>query len=742
MVNTNRNKVPLTKSSRMQNMPSSKSHYICFMCTFPERPCTQAFGAHLLAHLDTEHWSTCPICSNKEGSGITSREKAAEKFDHPLHFFKHVEEMHMRIQSDGIGCPFCDHLVPVHSPADKTKAVAMVFRHIVYECMNTELCLLCGHSVASSEEFRIVGEAEGSSTDESIPLEEHRWTNHRLIFDRFICSSCKCGFYSREKFVEHICEPSLRCSCDLSCRFLTRAEYEAHILKNKRKKHRLLESKLEKDVTKRRYLLNQSYQREVAERVARQQKQQLKRKNSRKEKEASNKIATILSKEESAKSKQLNKLENNNKIKLAPTVLTRIQRKRPAGYPIAYNTQPSPSKIMRITTTAITTVGSALTPPENASPTKSAATNCVTTKNAEDNVQSPKKAEAKEMEAENSPGAKESSKVPVPANDASIVTDDEEVEEVEPPPLLLPEVDVEKRKDTAGEAAKNESGASSSSSQSLAPSSTSVYGYKSGDPFPYSRTQLVSVINRNQQQQQQKQRQFSVVMPRFYRPSSHLIPIQRYAVSTQSSSPLNRDIPIQRYYDPRIFSYHQSTSSSLSATPIQKRQPLFLVRSTPSPSPMTMNNRNASEKSETNPTSTTSGEFADDTKNDLEGEGKERNDVDKKMKALEILNGILSEGQKPVELGNQQQLSMPSSNMAISNNSKPLPHDLLMDRKPSTLKLIPIPMLNQPSMPPRPAASNQRLAMPSKAFPMPERVYQPKAQQKRFPPIHSNGSSR
>jgi hypothetical protein len=104
----------------------------------------------------------------------------------------------------------------------------------------------------------------------------------------------------------------------------------------------------------------------------------------------------------------------------------------------------------------------------------------VTTKNAEDNVQSPKKAEAKEMEAENSPGAKESSKVPVPANDASIVTDDEEVEEVEPPPLLLPEVDVEKRKDTAGEAAKNESGASSSSSQSLAPSSTSVYGYKSG----------------------------------------------------------------------------------------------------------------------------------------------------------------------------------------------------------------------------------------------------------------------
>jgi hypothetical protein len=133
----------------------------------------------------------------------------------------------------------------------------MVFRHIVYECMNTELCLLCGHSVASSEEFRIVGEAEGSSTDESIPLEEHRWTNHRLIFDRylqppppfspylcthtynkyrirFICSSCKCGFYSREKFVEHICEPSLRCSCDLSCRFLTRAEYEAHLLKNKR----------------------------------------------------------------------------------------------------------------------------------------------------------------------------------------------------------------------------------------------------------------------------------------------------------------------------------------------------------------------------------------------------------------------------------------------------------------------------------------------------------------------------
>jgi hypothetical protein len=68
------------------------------MCTFPERPCTQAFGAHLLAHPDTEHWSTCPICSNKEGSGITSREKAAEKFDHPLHFFKHVEEMHMRIQ--------------------------------------------------------------------------------------------------------------------------------------------------------------------------------------------------------------------------------------------------------------------------------------------------------------------------------------------------------------------------------------------------------------------------------------------------------------------------------------------------------------------------------------------------------------------------------------------------------------------------------------------------------------------
>lgn len=268
-------------STHLRNVNStgaaSKSHFVCFMCTFPERPSREAFGIHLLTHPDCEHWNTCCICSHNntaENKHSNTGVNHQEHFEHPIQFFKHFEENHMLITADRIKCLYCGHMVLRNMP--EGKAAALMFRHMVYECVKTDFCMLCGKL------FK-----QHSAQLPALQLTAHRLREHRLIFDRFVCSSCKCGFYSREKFIKHRCKPAYRCVCNPSYRFNSWSEFSMHSNKNMKhlddhtdtKSHVLMESRLEDDEQRRRYLLNDEYQREVRERIKQRQEIASKAKN-------------------------------------------------------------------------------------------------------------------------------------------------------------------------------------------------------------------------------------------------------------------------------------------------------------------------------------------------------------------------------------------------------------------------------------------------------------------------------
>ncbi|KAL3098975.1 hypothetical protein niasHS_000963 [Heterodera schachtii] len=279
------------------------STFVCFMCTAVEKD-FDAFGRHLRSH--PEQWKRCTVCpQNNENNKMEehndesadnkqqteedqkqqqnqpqqeNKSKKRRNFDHPVHFLKHLIEFHMNFQQkDRVQCPWCDYFIQFSLANQRYRASAAMFRHMVYECAQSNVCLLCGFvctttsssspspssTLASIDRNESTNCCRQSNTDQ---LVKHRLEKHHLIFDRFICFSCKGGFYSREQFLHHTCELALRCICNSSYRFLSRDEFSQHIQQNlfNLKSHGLIQAENELDIVKRKCVINEDYRRHVA----------------------------------------------------------------------------------------------------------------------------------------------------------------------------------------------------------------------------------------------------------------------------------------------------------------------------------------------------------------------------------------------------------------------------------------------------------------------------------------------
>ncbi|KAI3414229.1 hypothetical protein GPALN_011687 [Globodera pallida] len=400
---------PTTSSSTSTAVviPSS-SNFVCFMCTAVEKN-FDAFGRHLRLH--PEQWRRCTICTDRRKNHVEVEKEAeaeAEQqqqdkeeednssnkhpkqrqrryFDHPVQFLKHLIEFHMNFQNDRVQCPWCDYCIQFNLADQRYRASAAMFRHMVYECALSSVCLLCGHvctttttakttilpsSSTSLVDEKNMNEQHGDGGDQQQDeqhddggdqqqveqhgdrvdggdqqqveqhgdsvdggdqqqveqhgdrvdggdqqqveqhgdrvdggdqqqveqhgdcvdggdqqhveqrgdrvdggdqqpkkdlMTKHRLEKHQLIFDRFICFSCKGGFYSREQFLHHTCELALRCICNPSYRFMTRADYSLHLQKNFKhwKNHGLMQAEHELDSGKRKCVLNEDYRHHV-----------------------------------------------------------------------------------------------------------------------------------------------------------------------------------------------------------------------------------------------------------------------------------------------------------------------------------------------------------------------------------------------------------------------------------------------------------------------------------------------
>ncbi|KAL3095597.1 hypothetical protein niasHT_024423 [Heterodera trifolii] len=270
------------------------STFVCFMCTAVEKD-FDSFGRHLRSH--PEQWKQCTVCpqNNNESNKMEEDQQQMEEdqkqqqqhenkpkkrrnFDHPVHFLKHLIEFHMNFQQkDRVQCPWCDYFIQFSLANQRYRASAAMFRHMVYECAQSNVCLLCGFvcTTSSSSLPSLSSTLAPSDGNESTnccrqsnidQLVKHRLEKHHLIFDRFICFSCKGGFYSREQFLHHTCELALRCICNSSYRFLSRDEYSQHIQQNlfNLKSHGLIQAENEVDIVKRKCVINEDYRRHVA----------------------------------------------------------------------------------------------------------------------------------------------------------------------------------------------------------------------------------------------------------------------------------------------------------------------------------------------------------------------------------------------------------------------------------------------------------------------------------------------
>uniref|UniRef100_A0A914GSZ0 C2H2-type domain-containing protein n=1 Tax=Globodera rostochiensis TaxID=31243 RepID=A0A914GSZ0_GLORO len=155
-------------------------------------------------------------------------------------------------------------------------------------------------------------------------MTKHRLEKHQLIFDRFICFSCKGGFYSREQFLHHTCELALRCICNPSYRFMTRADYSLHLQKNYKhwKNHGLMQAEHELDFGKRKCVLNEDYRHHVGTLEVRKREEDI-------EREAAKAVAQIKKKAVPSSSSSANAPSPPPpQIKMMPIDAVRVPRHR------------------------------------------------------------------------------------------------------------------------------------------------------------------------------------------------------------------------------------------------------------------------------------------------------------------------------------------------------------------------------------------------------------------------------
>uniref|UniRef100_A0A183C3S7 C2H2-type domain-containing protein n=1 Tax=Globodera pallida TaxID=36090 RepID=A0A183C3S7_GLOPA len=442
---------PTTSSSTSTAVviPSS-SNFVCFMCTAVEKN-FDAFGRHLRLH--PEQWRRCTICTDRRKNHVeVEKEAEAEQqqqqdkeeednssnkhpkqrqrryFDHPVQFLKHLIEFHMNFQNDRVQCPWCDYCIQFNLADQRYRASAAMFRHMVYECALSSVCLLCGHvctttttaktTILPSSSTSLVDEknmneqhgdggdqqqdeqhddggdqqqveqhgdrVDGGDQQQQVEqhgdsvdggdqqqveqhgdrvdggdqqqveqhgdcvdggdqqhveqrgdrvdggdqqpkkdlMTKHRLEKHQLIFDRFICFSCKGGFYSREQFLHHTCELALRCICNPSYRFMTRADYSLHLQKNLKhwKNHGLMQAEHELDSGKRKCVLNEDYRHHVGTLEVRKREEDV-------EREAAKAVAQIKKKAVPSSSSNAN-APSPPPIKMMPIDAVRVPRHR------------------------------------------------------------------------------------------------------------------------------------------------------------------------------------------------------------------------------------------------------------------------------------------------------------------------------------------------------------------------------------------------------------------------------
>uniref|UniRef100_A0A915CLP4 C2H2-type domain-containing protein n=1 Tax=Ditylenchus dipsaci TaxID=166011 RepID=A0A915CLP4_9BILA len=192
--------------------------YCCFLCAQPQAN-TQELSEHFLSH--PEHWSKCPICVKHDS---WDREDFAGKMD----FYKHMKNVHVRVQDNFAYCSFCCFSI---TASQIQVSVNAMIRH-----MNSSL----------AEE--IVG--------------FHRQKAHRLVYDRLICSACKSGFHSRDVFLKHTCEKAFRCECNPSKCFKRAIDFYSHIRESLEEKfsHAPIKSLADVKTQDRRIIVNQEYE--------------------------------------------------------------------------------------------------------------------------------------------------------------------------------------------------------------------------------------------------------------------------------------------------------------------------------------------------------------------------------------------------------------------------------------------------------------------------------------------------
>uniref|UniRef100_A0A158Q6Y4 C2H2-type domain-containing protein n=1 Tax=Elaeophora elaphi TaxID=1147741 RepID=A0A158Q6Y4_9BILA len=184
---------------------NSVEKFLCPLCELDFSNQTE-YDVHLQKH--PEQWICCPVCMYFRD--ICPISTIGELFEHLL--FKHTVKS---LQPNGIKvvCNLCRSLSCCESttPLSIKRCEHQMIRHILYSCHGAQVCFLCNDGAVYSPE----------------KLKRHRFSEHRIIFERFGCSGCYQKFHTCSAFRKHSCSALLKCSCGIDALF-TESEFEKH----------------------------------------------------------------------------------------------------------------------------------------------------------------------------------------------------------------------------------------------------------------------------------------------------------------------------------------------------------------------------------------------------------------------------------------------------------------------------------------------------------------------------------
>ncbi|TKR67513.1 hypothetical protein L596_023660 [Steinernema carpocapsae] len=156
----------------------------CFLCTLPDFT-SEEMSDHLGRHSEPDAWDRCPICRFESPDALLPEEPSDCSASN---IFFHLYQVHCPMAPGNVrGCYFCKRTLPESARTGSASDVSHLIRHMIFECDESQYCLLCN---------------DGRKLSQAIA--QHRAEEHPDIFCRFSCSACELKFRTYASYRAHV----------------------------------------------------------------------------------------------------------------------------------------------------------------------------------------------------------------------------------------------------------------------------------------------------------------------------------------------------------------------------------------------------------------------------------------------------------------------------------------------------------------------------------------------------------